>query len=184
MGIGPGKSTRNGFYIAHSVAFRAVFCLLGILVNQCLPIRGGNGLHQLMFRRQHQKGGAVYGINAGGKYFYFFSMALYLKIQFCPLRAAYPVALHFLYGFGPLQPFQISEQAAGIGGNAQAPLLHFFADHRKAPPLRYAILHLFIGQHGAQGRAPVYGGIRQVGQAVVQQYLLPLGLRHGLPGIG
>ena len=53
-----------------------------------------------------------------------------------------------------------------------------------AAPLGIAVLHLVIGQHGSQGRAPVHGAFSLIGNAVAHQDLGFFLLAEGPPLIG
>ena len=96
-------------------------------------------------------------------------------------RAPYPVALYFFQRVAVLHLLQAVQQPLGIGRDTQAPLPHQFALHRVAPAHAQAVHHLVVREHRAQVWTPVDGCVRKVGQAVVHQQRLPLGLVHGLP---
>ena len=105
------------------------------------------------------------------------------KINFGALATADPVALHLLDRIRPLHLLQIIQQALGVSGDAQHPLPQRHAHHVMAAALRFAVYHLFVGQHSSQGGAPVHRHFGLVGQAlavlVEANRLLAL-LLHGL----
>ena len=77
-------------------------------------------------------------------------------MHFRAFAAADPVPLHFLERIGPIDRVEIVEQALGVGGDAQHPLAHRFADDRKAADFAFAVDDFFVGEHGAEFRAPVH----------------------------
>ncbi len=94
-------------------------------------------------------------------------------------RPADPVALHDLDGLGPVQGVEIFEQAIGIGGDAQHPLLHVALEDRVVADVGATLGgDFFVGQDGSQSRAPVDGSLRQIGQAVLVDHGVLLGRRQ------
>ena len=92
-----------------------------------------------------------------------------------------------LLGLEPLAVVDLLEarqQPFGVGGNAQAPLQHGALLHGVVAALAAAVLHFVVGQHGAQGFAPVYVAHAAERQAVVHQHVaaLPLAFGRPLPG--
>ena len=72
---------------------------------------------------------------------------------------------------------QVVDQPVGVGGDAQHPLLEGALDHRVVAAFAAAFVgDFFVGQHGAQTRAPVHLDVGEVGQAVfVEQAQLLIG---------
>ncbi len=122
-------------------------------------------LDQRMFGRQHHVGGAEQRVGPGGEdadcrvaavgFAVLRTVAKQGKIDLRAFALADPVALHLLDRFGPIDQFQIVEQAVGIGGDAQQPLPQRHADDGMAATFGFAVDDFFVGQHGAQRFAPV-----------------------------
>ena len=73
-----------------------------------------------------------------------------------PVRAADPVALHQLDRVGPVERVEVVEQAVGVRGDAQHPLLQRTAVHREVAALAAPVGgDLFVGEHRAEPGAPV-----------------------------
>ena len=58
-----------------------------------------------------------------------------------------PVALHRLDAFGPIEFFEVLEQAFGIGRNLEHPLAHGLADDFVAADFRFPVDDFFVGQN-------------------------------------
>ena len=98
------------------------------------------------------------------------------------LGAADPVALHELDLLGPVDRVQVRGETIGVGSDAHHPLAQIAFEDREVAALRTTIgRDLLIGQNGAQTRAPVHRGGRDVGQAVGVDDLGPLGGAEALP---
>ena len=95
-----------------------------------------------------------------------------------------PVALGFLDGLGPLDGFQVAQQASSIGRYAQAPLTHHLLLNGISAAHRHALAHLVVGKHSTQLRAPVHHRIAQIGNAVIHEHVVLLYLSHGIPLVG
>ena len=100
------------------------------------------------------------------------------------LRAADPVALDLLERVAPLEAVESVEHALGVGRHAQQPLFHALLLHGVAAAHRQPVVHLVVGQHRAQLRAPVDHRVGAEGQAVVLQHLLAALLVPGVPLVG
>ena len=134
-----------------------------------------------MLRRQHQERRAIQRIGAGGKDLDRGLRITHLEINFRALGFADPVALHVLQGFRPIQAIEPLQQAIGIRGNSQHPLLHYLFLNRVATPLGETVLDFVVGQHRAQGRAPVHIRVGAIRQSVVHQELRLLQRRESGP---
>ena len=83
------------------------------------------------------------------------------------LGAADPVALHRAHLLRPVDRVEVVGQALAIGGDAHHPLAQVALEDREVAALGAAIRgHLFVGEDRAQARAPVDGGLGDVGEAV------------------
>ena len=98
-----------------------------------------------------------------------YAVALYLEHHFCAFAATYPVALHFLEGFRPVQAVQAFQQAGGIGAYAQLPLGHLLLEYGKTTALAKAVLNLVVGKYGSECRAPVNGAFSLICNAVAHK---------------
>ena len=92
------------------------------------------------------------------------------------LRATDPVALHRDDVRRPLDRLEVVEQAVGVVGDAEEPLLELPDLDRGAAALAMPVDHLLVGEHGGVLRAPVDGRLLAVGQsALVELQEEPLG---------
>ena len=83
------------------------------------------------------------------------------------MRPADPVALHELDRLGPVEHVEIGEQPVGVRGDPQHPLLERPAVDREVAAVAPAVGgDLFVGEHGAQTRAPVHRRLGDVGEPV------------------
>ena len=83
------------------------------------------------------------------------------------LGAADPVALHRAHLLRPVDRVEVVGQALAIGGDAHHPLAQVALEDREVAALGAAIRgDLFVGEDRAQARAPVDGGLGDVGEAV------------------
>ena len=83
------------------------------------------------------------------------------------LGAADPVALHRLDVLGPLDRVEVVEQAVGVVGDPELPLLELLGLDLRAAALATTVDHLLVGQNGLVVRAPLDRGLLAVGQAVL-----------------
>src|SRR5689334_10100787 len=100
------------------------------------------------------------------------------------LRAADPAALRGERPLGPVDERQVLGEPIGIGGDPQHPLAERRAVDGMAAALALAVDDLLVGQHGAEGGAPVdrRGGL--VGEPATEELEEdPLGPAD-IPGIG
>ena len=77
-----------------------------------------------------------------------------------------PVGLELLNARRPVERLELLLQSIGVGGDPQHPLPQRDADDRIAAALAHPPDHLLVGEHRAQGRAPVDRRLRLVGEAV------------------
>ena len=77
-----------------------------------------------------------------------------------------PVGLELLDARRPVEGLELLLQSIGVGGDPQHPLAQRDADDRMAAALAHPPDHLLVGEHRAQGRAPVDRRLRLVGEAV------------------
>ena len=142
---------------------------------------GGELLDEFALGGQHHEGHTKDGVGTGGEDGKLQVAVLHAELHLRAFAAANPVALGLLDGFGPVNSLQSIEQALCVGRHAEAPLAHLLLHHGMATALAHAVHHLVVGQHRAQGGAPVHHRFAQIGNAVVHQHFLLLHLAHGLP---
>ncbi len=117
-----------------------------------------------MLGRQHHVGRSEESVGPGGEHAQSRRPFRQAKIDLCPLALADPVALLFLDRLGPIDLVQVGQQPVGVSGDAQQPLAQRDAHDRMVASFRLAVDHFLVGQHGAQGRAPVDRHLGLVGQ--------------------
>ena len=79
-----------------------------------------------------------------------------------------PVALHRLDAVGPVEQFEVVDQAVGVGRDAHHPLAHVALEHGEVAAVAAAVGgDLLVGDDGAEPGTPVDRRIADVGQAVV-----------------
>ena len=83
-------------------------------------------------------------------------------------RAADPVALHRLDRVGPVEQFEVVDETLGVGGDAHHPLAHVALEHGEVAAVGAPVGgDLFVGDHGAETRAPVDRCVAHVREPVV-----------------
>ena len=141
---------------------------------------GGECINERMLRRQHHEGCAKQRVGSRGEHFNITGTRC--KAHPRTFAAANPVALHDLDRLGPVEAFEVVEQAVGICRDAHRPLPHVaFEDGIVADVAATIGGDFFICQDGAEPRAPVDGRIGQISQTVVVHQLLALARRHCRP---
>jgi len=152
------------------VAGAGEFALLGRLVavglHFGLAVGGGQLLHQRMLGGEHHVGRAEQRVGTGGVDGDRFAGVGH-EVDFRAGGFADPVALHLFDAFRPVESVEVGEQPFGVLGDAEHPLLHRAADHRVAAAFRNAVDDLFIGQHGAERRAPVDRDFVEIGEPLL-----------------
>ena len=140
------------------------------------PVCPGDGVHQRVFGREHQVGGAERGVRARGEHADRPLAPDEREYHLGTLAAADPVALHLLRALRPIQVIQPAEQRFGVFRDAQHPLAERTADAGEVAHLRIAVDDFLVGQGGAQLRAPPDGLFLLISQPAVEELLEdPLG---------
>ena len=85
------------------------------------------------------------------------------------VAAADPVALHRLDVLGPVDRVEVVEQAVGVVGDAEEPLLELAQLDLVAAALAAAVDDLLVGEHGLVVGTPVDGRLLAVGQAALEE---------------
>ncbi len=131
-----------------------------------------------MFRSDNHEGGAENRIRARSKYFKLFAVPFNIKESLGASAASNPVALLGFQPVGIIHRIKACEQAFGVGCNAEFPLRHCLLHHGVVATLGATIFNFIIGQHRAEGFAPVHGAIAAVGHAVIHQHVALFLRRH------
>src|ERR1700722_11271233 len=76
------------------------------------------------------------------------------ETDFCAFAPSDPIPLHFLKRRSPVDGFEVRQKTFGGGCDAEHPLAHGLADHRKAADLALAVDHFLIGENGAELLTP------------------------------
>ena len=192
---GVGASESAGLFLAagHAVAFAAVGGRGAVAFNGFAAVGGGDVTHQGMLGREHHVRGAVERVGPGGedgddRVFVVGAAGQrgwrggQLEIDLRAHALPDPVALHFLQRFRPFQRVQVSQQAVGVGRDTQQPLTQRAALDGEVAAFAAPVDDLFIGQHGAQGGAPVDGDFVHVREALTVDDVALLGGGEFGPG--
>src|SRR6266487_641685 len=172
------------FFCAHALDFGHMPRMVNIGVDFGFVFGCGDLLDPRVLRSQHEEGGAIDRVRAGGKDGNFFTLASDFseETDLRPFAAPDPVALHGDGLFGPLDAREV-QQLFGIVGDLQQPLVDLFADHHAAAALTGTIRqHLLVGQRGIAAWAPVSRRFcRIAGTAILSTYSSRAGRRRS-PG--
>ncbi len=91
--------------------------------------------------------------------------------EFGALAAADPVSLHQLDRIGPIDAVEIGEQAIGVVGDLDVPLLEIFlGDGIVRVPPAASVDHLLVGENGLALVAPPLRAVGAVGEAALQEH--------------
>ena len=172
--IGSIGTCENAAYcmsLGYSLPFRLLAGLGKIGLHLILPLSHSKLLHPLALRSKHHKSHAKDSISPGSEdgHIIFLTSVGNLEYHFSTVAATNPVTLHILQGIGPIQILKVSKEPSGIGRNPQLPLFHLFLLHREAATDRESVLHLIIGQNGAQSSTPVHGSLSLIGYSIVHK---------------
>ncbi len=91
-----------------------------------------------------------------------------VEIDLRAFTAADPMVL-LAFRVRPIEVCEVRVQTIGIRRNLEHPLAKGHSLDRVASPLALSVDHLFVGEHGAERRAPVDGNLRLVGQAALEE---------------
>ena len=137
--------------------------------------------HEFAFGSEHHEGYPKNRVGTGGEDRELHVAVFHRKLHLRAFRTPDPVALRFFDRIGPVEFVESVEQSAGIGTDAQTPLLHLLLHHGVSAAFRNAVHHFVVRQHRAERRAPVHHRLAEIGDAIVHQYLLTLHVAHRLP---
>ena len=156
-----------------------------------LPLLGGRQrIDERVFRSHHKVGDTIERVGAGGvdpqdispwswgktgcfpaslpggKGLLGGSRRGHAEIDLGSAAFADPVALQLLDARGPVESFQFAFQPIGIRGDPQHPLPQRQSYHGMAAAFAHAADDFLVGQHCAEGGAPVHRRLRLIGQPV------------------
>ncbi len=129
---------------------------------------GGEAEHVGMLGRHHEERRAEQRVRAGGEDRVVDRRVLAGERDLGALGAADPVALHRDDVLGPLDRREVVEQAVGVVGDAEEPLLELAHLDRVPAALAAPVDDLLVGEHGRVVRAPVDRGLLAVGEAALE----------------
>ncbi len=143
-------------------------------------------VHQRVLGGQHHGGGSEQRVWPGGEHLDQLARARGNdEGDVRSFGSADPVALHRLDRVGPVEQVEVGQQTVGVRCDAHHPLLHRTPEHRVVAPLGPSVSgDLLVGEHRAQRRAPVDGGLTQIREAVVFEFGTARGLVHLCPDAG
>ena len=142
-----------------------------VLVHALLVWRAGREAeHVGVLGGEHEKGGAEERVRAGGEHRIVDPQLLAAEGHLGALGAPDPVALHRLHVLGPVDFLEVVEQAVGVVGDPEEPLLELAHLDRGAAPLAAPVDHLLVGEHRRVLRAPLHGRLLAVGEPPLQQF--------------
>ena len=143
-----------------------------------------------MLGREHHVGGAEKRVRPCCEDIHLQSAIRNPKSNLRAFRSSDPILLHQLDALGPVDEFEVADQALGVGGDAEHPLLERAAVDGVVAAVGAALVgHFLVRQHRAQRGAPVDRHLGHVGQALVVDhlpllFLRQLGVRQGAGGAG
>ena len=123
-----------------------------------------------MLGGEDEEGGAEESVGPGGEDGEVELELLAAEDDLGALGAADPVALHRHHVLGPgLEQVEVLEQAVGVLGDPEEPLLEVALLDEGAAALAVAVDHLLVGEHGLVVRAPLDRGLVAVGEVALEQ---------------
>jgi hypothetical protein len=130
--------------------------------------RGEQGNHGV-FGRQNHVGDAPQRIRPRREHLDGFIPARDRKPYPCARAFADPVPLHDFGLLGPVDTVEAFEQLVGVLGDFKEPLFQVAARDFGIAPFTAPLDHLFVGQNGLAGGAPIDRGLFSIGEPVFQQ---------------
>ncbi len=131
---------------------------------------GGEAVELGVLGREHEEGRAEERVGAGREDREVEVELVASEDDLGALGAADPVALHRDHVLGPaLEQLEVVEQAVGVVGDPEEPLLEIAGDDLGAAALAAAVDHLLVGEHGRVLGAPLDSGLGPVGEAALEE---------------
>ena len=141
-----------------------------VLVNLLLVLGAlGELEHVGVLGGHHEERGAEQRVRPGGEHRVVDPKLLAAEHDLGALAAPDPVALHRLDVLGPVDRGQVVEQAVGVVGDAEEPLLELANLHQVAAALAASVDHLLVGEHRLVVRAPLDRGLLAVRKVALEQ---------------
>ena len=177
-GVGPEEYAGLLSLGGLSLDFRGLLGSLDVGVELSLVLFGDELGGQFGVGRDDDVGGTVESVRTRGEHRDGLVATVDMEIDVGAFGAADPVALHRQHVFGPavLQLLHIVEQAVGVVGDLEVPLVELAFGDLGLAALAAPVHHLLVREHGLVFRAPVDVGVFPVGQAaLVEPQEEPLG---------
>ncbi len=130
---------------------------------------GGQAQHVGVLGRHHEEGRAEQRVRTGREDGVVDAHLRVGERDLGALGAADPVALHRDHVLRPVDRREIVEQAVGVVGDAEEPLLELAQLDGGAAALAGAVDDLLVGQHGGVLGTPVDRGLLAVGQPALEE---------------
>ena len=167
--IGAGKDAGLLVLRRKALDFRFRFGALDVGVHRSPLVWRHDFLKNLVLGRHHHEGRAEDGIGPGGEDAQL-PVPLNEEVQIGALAAPNPVGLHQL---DPLRPAvelaEIVEEALGIGGDLEEPLLQLLLCRLGAAAPAHAVDDLLVGEHGVVFGTPIDRGLLFVGEPTFEE---------------
>ena len=161
-----GKCAGFFFVCRQAFDFRRFGCLFTVRLYRFTAVGSGDFVHQREFRSENDVRYAEESVGAGGKDSESFVRAVDGKLYFAAGRFTYPVALHRLCFFRPVQFVKSRQQFLRVVGYFKKPLSEIFTYHGGAASFATTLVYLFVGKYGVATRTPVDGCGFAVSEAV------------------
>ncbi len=171
--VGHGAAERHAGLRA--VGVRALLAALAqrvvdVVAHGRLVLRAGREPRDVgVLGRHHEERRAEQRVRARGEDRVVDAQVGTLERHLGALGAADPVALHALDVRRPLDRVEVVEQAVGVVGDAEEPLLELARLDQRPAALAAPVDHLLVGQHGRVLRTPVDRRLLAVGEAALEQ---------------
>src|SRR5208282_5114464 len=148
--VGAGEDAGFLLHRGHPLDFSLAARVGDVALDRGALGRGGYPGDERMLRREHHERYAEDGVGAGGEKADFLTgVTGNREGKFRAFAAPDPVALHQLDWFRPVDAVQIGEQAVGILGDPDVPLLEvLLADRIVGMPPTASVDDLFVGEDG------------------------------------
>ena len=165
-----GVDARLGAIVAHAISDRLRTATAHVVRHLGF---GSGTTHEVgdhrVFGRQHEERRAEQRVGTRREDRDRLVTAHHGELHLGTVRATDPVALHREDALGPLlELLHVVEQAVGIVGDAEEPLLEVTRLDLSAAALAVAIDDLLVCEHGLVLRAPLDGGAALVGETALE----------------
>ena len=132
----------------------------------CRPLLlSHDAIDERMFGRENHVSRAIDCVGSRSKNADRFVRAFDTKRDLRAFASPDPVALQQFDSVRPIEAIEFLLEPIGKGGDPQHPLTHRPPDHWKSADFAFSVDDFFVGQHGAEFRAPVDRHVRDVGES-------------------